>query len=120
MTRVTSVRALRPDMSLSQRHTSRSIPMPDPTPPAAFDHLVGERLTVDMKELVIAGVEVQDRQGGGHRQLVVSMRARPTRAERYMILVVFADDRGPMWVIQELRKRELHHGCRYDLTTRPS
>jgi len=94
--------------------------MPDPTPPSAFDHLVGERLTVDMKELAIAGVEVQDGQRGGHRQVVLSLGARSTRPEQCMILVVFADDRGPMWVLQELRKRELHHGCRYDLTARPS
>jgi len=85
--------------------------MPDTTPMDAFEHLLGERLTIDMQEVQIVQVTSDHRKRTRQVNLVVSARDRPVRGREYAILVTCPDDKAAMWVIDQLRRRELHNGC---------
>lgn len=97
---------------------AENAPLTQPTPFDAFEHLIGERMTVDMKTVVIATIELKHRKRAHGVDLVLSLRERPTRGDSCTVIVTCADDRTPMWVLDELRKRELHNGCRYNLDSR--
>src|SRR4051812_44943333 len=88
------------------------------TPFDAFEHLIGERMTVDMKTVVIATIELKHRRPARAVDLEIALRERPARGDSCTVFVTCADDRPPMWVLDEHRKRELHNGSRYDLGSR--
>jgi hypothetical protein len=88
--------------------------------PSAFGHLVGERLTVDMKDVKIVELDLRHRKGTRALEIVLWVRESAARGDRASVLVACADDRTPMSVLDELRQRELHNGCRYALGARRS
>lgn len=86
-----------------------------PAPWDAFEHLVGERLTIDMRDVLIIQVTGERLTGSRQVHLIIRARDRPVRGREYAVRVTCPDDKGPLWVVGRLRKRELHDGCRYEL-----
>lgn len=88
--------------------------MPRPAAAGTFEHLIGARLTIDMREVVVTRVECESRRSG-EIQLSIAARERRTHEREYSLLVTCGKDRAPLWVLDELRQRELHSGYRYAL-----
>jgi hypothetical protein len=50
-------------------------------------------------------------------QLVISIRAHRADPNASVVIVTFDEDKSPLWVLAELRKRLLRTGYKYELTS---
>jgi hypothetical protein len=81
-----------------------------------FNELLGEHLEVDDRDFQIVGVQ-PSQPGTGILQLVMSIRAHRADPNVSVVIAIFDDDKTPVWVLAELRRRLLRSGYKYDLTS---
>ena len=83
----------------------------------AFNQLIGEHLEVDDRDFQIVGVQPVSQPGTGTLQLVISIRAHRADPNASVVIATFHEEKTPVWVLAELRKRLLRRGYKYDLTS---
>jgi hypothetical protein len=81
-----------------------------------FNQLIGEHLEVDDRDFQIVGVQ-PSQLGTGTLQLVTSIRAHRADPNVSVVIAIFDENKTPVWVLAELRRRLLRSGYKYDLTS---
>ena len=82
----------------------------------AFNQLVGEHLEVDDRDFQIVGVQPVSQPGTGTLQLVISIRAHRADPNASVVIATFHEEKTPLWVLAELRRRLLRSGYKYELS----